>query len=254
MSVARLLAIALLLLLQGGGLAIADASTSDEVAIVDSEDSTVWVARYRVFYGEREIGSAERYYRLTASGYKVTSRMQPSAWARIFGRGVVEQSSAGKWSADGKPQPDQYSYLLRKEDEQPQEFQFDYARGVLTGSGRSLSLPLSTQDELSQLLLLRTNLEGAQQFWSVPVVSGSKQRIYEHRFQLIGEHELVWELQSGEILRRVQEVELTTSRNKYRTLFWLAAEIGYLPLKIERQHLRKDELLTLKLESLGGSS
>ncbi|MCG7873422.1 MAG: DUF3108 domain-containing protein [Candidatus Thiodiazotropha lotti] len=177
--------------------------------------------------------------------YIYTAHSQPSLLANLFSRNEVTEESQGRY-LEGRIIPHRYTY--RDEDQQSEnsEVSFDWqsALAATTSQGVTWSQPIgdATQDKLSQQLQVRLHLAQGNQQVSYQVADGGKVKTYH--FQVVGEETVASSSDSYRCLR----VERRKGDGESDYTIWFARELGYLPIKIERN--QNGKLYRMMLDKL----
>ncbi|MCG8013470.1 MAG: DUF3108 domain-containing protein, partial [Candidatus Thiodiazotropha weberae] len=141
-----------------------------------------------------------------------------------------------------------HRYTYRDEDQQSEnsEVSFDWqsALAATTSQGVTWSQPIgdATQDKLSQQLQVRLHLAQGNQQVSYQVADGGKVKTYH--FQVVGEETVASSSDSYRCLR----VERRKGDGESDYTIWFARELGYLPIKIERN--QNGKLYRMMLDKL----
>lgn len=199
---------------------------------------------YEISLGRMTIARHERRVMLTDGGYRISAQTMPAGMARLLSNRRVSQLSEGRIDPEGKPLPLRFHFTDSGK-QRDFDYQFDYDGGLVQSA--ALDAPMSVvaglQDEASVLLLLRVALEAGAGEMNVPVLNGTKRRIYQHKY-VAGQMQTI-ETPMGQF--RAVAVERTTSRGKYRMTLWCAPELDYWPVRIRRQHIKKGDVTEMNL-------
>ncbi len=209
-----------------------------------------WRATYSVHYGKMVIGELQRELTVQSSAYRLSSRLTPTGMGRLFSADKIEQISTGEVADDGSWWPQQYVYINSAKADKPRDFLFDYGSVQIKFGGESLRFQSGIQDELSQLQTLARCVVAGEQEFVLSVFNGSKRRVYDHHFRVTGREKIIVRLNGKDEDKAALRVQLTTSRGKYLTQFWLAIDHGYLPLRIDRTRIDKGSTVTMELTRL----
>ncbi len=177
--------------------------------------------------------------------YRYTAHSQPGMLAHLFSRNEVIEESQGSYLT-GEITPHRYTYRDKDQPSENSEVTFDWQteQAATTSRGVTWSQPIltATQDKLSQQLQVRIHLAQGKQRISYRVADGGK--IKNYRFQVVGEETLA----SSGVEYRCLRVERSKGTGTSDYIIWFAKDLGYLPIKIERNQsgkvyrMRLDEL------------
>ncbi|MEW8626464.1 MAG: DUF3108 domain-containing protein [Candidatus Thiodiazotropha sp.] len=180
--------------------------------------------------------------------YRYTAHSQPSLLANLFSRNEVIEESQGSYLM-GQITPHRYTYRDKDQQSENSEVKFDWQteQAATTSRGVTWSQPIraATQDKLSQQLQVRIHLAQGKQQISYQVADGGK--IKNYQFRVVGEETVA----SSDVEYRCLRVERSKGTGTSDYTIWFATELGYLPIKIERNQngkvyrMRLDELHNL---------
>lgn len=170
--------------------------------------------------------------------YRYRSRTRPQRALALAGRAVaialganVSEESEGR-VADGRLRPDRYLYRRRNDDARELIIAFDWEKGQARTDSEnrpwSMEIPAGTLDKLVVLLALSQDVAAGTRDISYPVADGGKLKTYHYHVQgrqEIGTPAGTWE--TIELTRTKQDGPLD-----YR--LWLAPDLSYLPVRVER--------------------
>jgi hypothetical protein len=193
---------------------------------------------------------------LPDGGYRYRSTTLPHAALALVGKAleldaaarIIEESS-GQF-VDGRFRPQRYLYRRVNEDHRTLSVTFDWteSRAAMESEGKpwSMKVPDGTLDKLVVLLALRQDLASGMRDPSYSVADGGKLKTY--RFERKGDQEIV--TPAGTWLG----VEVARSKDEspadYR--LWLAPDLDYLPVRVEREEMGSRFRMDLTLvEGLG---
>jgi hypothetical protein len=194
---------------------------------------------YRVERSGFRIGTLERTIqrRALADGdgheYRVASVARPGGIASLLFSGKTRENSRFHWLADGI-RPLEYHYDQRTGKEKEVRLAFDYGEGVIreTVRGREWPLAAGAQDLVSAQFAVMRGIAASRTEFRFPVVDEKGPDV--HRYRMVGYEER--KTPAG-TYRTVRVERVRDDRDKRYSIFWLAPELGYLPVAVEQ---RKD--------------
>jgi len=160
----------------------------------------------------------------------------------------ITEESAGRIAAD-RFRPEHYRHWRYNADGRELTVTFDWEKGraAIDSDDKPWSMPIPEDalDKLVVLLALRLDLMRGVQRLSYPVADGGKLKTYA--YQIGGRREI--ETPAG----TWQAIEVTRTKDAappdYR--LWLAPELSYLPLRVEREE--NGALYRMELNAMGES-
>ena len=167
--------------------------------------------------------------------WEYTRRSRPAGVASLFRSDRVEETSHGRRRQD-RIRPENYDYHRRGDHPRRVRIDFDWTQGqainTLDGHTWRMDIPHGTLDKLSVELALMRDLRspaaGERRTWRYPVADGGHLKHY------------LFEIQGRETLDSpagpLKTLVLVGRRDHddQRTRYWMASELGYLPVRIER--------------------
>jgi len=143
----------------------------------------------------------------------------------------VEELSSGRVVA-GRFRPDQYRHRRDGDAQRTLDVRFDWGavRAAMASADRpwTMKIPPDTQDKLSVLLALRTDLAAGADELSYPVADGGRLKTYRYTRERPDEVAIGQAAWSSITLTRVKD----KGEIDYR--LWLAPALAYLPVRVER--------------------
>ncbi len=166
--------------------------------------------------------------------YVYSVRTEPSGVLSLWREDLIQERSSGH-IVDGRPRPDHYLYHREGEGvNQHLELDFDWDRAkvrIVSGNSRwSLDIGRDTLDKLVQQLVFMMDLAGGAIQMSYRVADGGLLKNYRYRVQ---GHET---LQVPHGLYKVIRADRDKGRGLPDYILWMAPELGYQPVRIQRQH------------------
>lgn len=203
-----------------------------------------FTARFSVMRGAIPLGDLELQLSLEApGGYLYHAHTRPGLVARWFSGEEIVEESHGNLTPEAVI-PDRYSLQQEGSDEENTEIRFDWrdekAHTTSEGVTWSQHIDSGTQDRLSQQLMVRLHLAQGMQQMTYPVADGGKIKLY--RFQVVGEEPVKTPYGRLNCLK-VQRSK--GSRSPDYTI-WFAADLDYLPVRIERRQKSGNYLMVLE--------
>lgn len=191
-------------------------------------------AEYQLRRGSVVFGKVLVSLSIAADGeYHYQARTLTAGLAAVLRSDEVTETSEGRIEGD-RVIPQRYLYRhQRAENPRQLKLEFDWQSGRVinhSASGRwSMSIPTNTQDKFSQQLALMLQVRQDRRQIEFPVADGGRLKAY--RFDRQGEE--VVETAAG----RFPTVRLARSKDAKpsQSSLWLAPDLNYLPLQIERR-------------------
>jgi hypothetical protein len=171
--------------------------------------------------------------------------------AKLFVEDFISERS--EWQlADGRPRPVRYDYLARDGDEEERHFiVFDWshhrADNAWRRHRRELRIPDNATDRLTLEMRIIADVKDHIQPLDYMVVDRGK--LKHTRFVAEGEGSVDTPKGTFHALKYRMIRDDGDGRGK-TTLFWLAPELGYLPVRIAHEDTKKGYTLVLELRSL----
>jgi hypothetical protein len=189
------------------------------------------------------IGKVTNTLRLEADGsYTYTSITKPVGIVAAFSKDVITEISQGK-SIGNQITPSIYTYdHKRKKRPKFRKQQFDWSANKLSilapKPAQTLDLPKGTLDKASMILSLMQPMSSGS---SIKIKVADKKRLKEYQISALGTEKI----KAGGV--EYSAIQLTVSRQGQTptTRFWLAPELNYLPVQIEKKE--KKETYTMIL-------
>jgi hypothetical protein len=207
-------------------------------------------ANYRVSLDGINLGTIEFKFSLDSSGgYQYSGRTRSSAFLRMFFSDVIRESSTGRYE-NNRLTPLAYEYKKTSGSKKElTQLEFDWQQQRIwtlsKGTRWSQPAPPNAYDKLSQQQALRIDLSNGEKQVSYAVADGGKVKTYHYKIH--GEEKVGvphGDYQCIKVRRRKENREPDFS-------IWMAPELDYLPVKIERKRsagLYRMELEKLKLQ------
>lgn len=199
---------------------------------------------YRVSYGTLLAGRLTRTRTTRQDSYALRSELESAGVARWLGNDRLIEQSLGTRD-QGLPVPGTYHFVDERKD-RDYRYSFDHQQrlAITNHPGGDIALEPGSQDEVSVLWALRIALKRGDQVLTAPVISGSKGRIYTHRYEVVASETV--EVPAGTY--ETVKVTRQTSRQKYRMTFWCTPELDYAPIRVSRLDDKGREV-TMELET-----
>jgi hypothetical protein len=191
-------------------------------------------AHFQVSRNNLLLGTMDIQLSLDAQGdYRYTGYTKPVGIVGLIISDEVHEASQGHYKYN-RITPNHYDYLQDNGKRKKQtELDFDWSDGqVWTDSeGKRWAQPLvaDTHDKYSQQLALRLDLAKGAREASYPVADGGKIKTYHYR--VVGEDNI--NLPYGRL--KCMRVRRSKESDPPDYTIWVAPELDYMPVKIERQ-------------------
>ncbi len=192
-----------------------------------------FAAKYQVTRNSIPLGTLELQLELTAQGsYQYTGHTRPEAVIRWFISDEVHESSRGSY-ANQQIIPLSYEYRQSNGGVKKQILlEFDWkTKKVWTqseGTRWSQTIDPGTHDKFSQQLALRLELSAGAKTASYPVADGGRIKTYHYK---VVANEFI-NLPYGRL--KCLKVRRSKENQPPDYTIWIAPELDYLPVKIER--------------------
>lgn len=181
------------------------------------------------------------------AGYTYHAHTQPGFLVGWFSGDEAIEESRGQVNEEGVI-PQHYSYLETSNERDNAEVRFDWDEGkAYTSSGGvtwAQEITTGTQDRLSQQLMVRLDLAQGKRKVSYRVADGGKLKSYH--FRVVGKERLSTPRGRLECLK----VQRSKGNRSPDYTIWFAADLDYLPVRIERQ--QGSGHYSMELKSLQG--
>ena len=209
-------------------------------------------AQFSVSRNGIQLGRLELQLEISATGeYSYTGHTIPAPLVRLFYSDEIHETSHGRYQGDTII-PLQYEHrrLRQGEQEKLTRLDFDWADKKVwsesEGSRWAQAVTPGSQDKVSQQLALRLDLAAGKERTSYAVADGG--RIKTYHFKVVGRETI--KLPNGRL--KCLRVRRSKGTRPPDYTIWIAPELDYLPVKIERKRssgLYKMELLSLDMSS-----
>jgi hypothetical protein len=204
-------------------------------------------AQYVLKYIGIPFGEVRVQLQLSTDGrYSYSAHTIPVGIAAMLHRDEVTEQSEGL-IRDGVVTPVNYRYHHERE-RKPRVVSVDFnwrthrVTNTILGSRWSMEIPPAAQDKFSQQLALMLALLRGETEIRFNVADGG--RLKSYLFQREGEERATTE---GGVFHCIK-LSRSKNNNPSQATFWMAPELNYLPVRIERRG--KNERATLELRSL----
>jgi hypothetical protein len=189
------------------------------------------------------IGKVTNTLRLEADGsYNYTSITKPVGIVAAFSKDVITEISEGK-IVNNQITPDIYTYEhKRKKRPKFRKQQFDWSANKLLiiapNPAKSFDITKGTQDKASMVLTMMQISPLGKNF---RIKVADKKKLKEYLINIQGKEQI----KSGGIDYTTAKLTVSKSDQNPTTRFWLAPELNYLPVQIEK--LEKKDTYTMTL-------
>jgi hypothetical protein len=206
-----------------------------------------YTAQYRLSRGSLPIGTAEISLQIDSGGnYTYRSHTTPVGLVAIFRNDEITEISRGT-IANRTVTPSSYHYRHKKKKAtRVVNLSFDWRSRQVSNqadnSHWSMSISEGTQDKFSQQLALMLELAQGKHRVNFKVADGGRLKTY--RFELKQEQTLV--LPMGQY--RTLKLERSKESRPSEVSLWLAPELNFLPVRIEKR--KKKGLFVMELTAL----
>jgi hypothetical protein len=208
---------------------------------------TPFLAQYRISIGNVPAGEVEISLELDGNGnYRYRQHSIPVGLLAVFKSDEITEVSEGLIRGD-RIIPSSYRYQ-RERSKKPKKVHliFDWEGGRVTNqvtdSHWSLEIPDGTQDRFSKQLAMIVAMNGAQN--EVTFQVADDERIKTYHFRPRGIETIETERKKYDALK----IERSKGDRPSRSTLWLAPELRFLPVKVER--LERGNLFVMELVSV----
>ena len=203
-------------------------------------------AVYDISKGVLKLGTMRRRLDFGSSGeYVFESRMETRGLAALFSAEEAIETSRGRFDGT-RFLPEHYEYV-RTGGERDFSLYFDYEAGIVRSSSRATDwvadMPVNVLDKLVYQAQLMVDL--SDQLDSLNYDIADKSKLKKYFIKNLG-----WE-KIQTTAGRFDTIKLQRSKqgSKRQTLVWCAAELGWIPIKVEHRD-KKGRLTTALLRSI----
>jgi hypothetical protein len=188
-------------------------------------------ATYKLVVGFLTVGKMERSYDLQADGaYRFESKLWSTGLVSIVRKDELLETSSGTLQ-EGSYYPDYYTYLRRNK-KKPRDIRMHFDRKnaniktVINGDTLSAPLREGLLDKLVYQAALMHDLSAGKTEFNYRIADRGKEKTYQ---PLIGEQAIV-ETKLGRF--DTFKIIRQSKKDKRQTIFWCAADLGYLPVRV----------------------
>ena len=200
-------------------------------------------ANYSVAKGRMTLGNLHTLLKVRGGRYSYHKYTKATGLAALLtGIKVIENTDGQIAGQNIKPT----NYLFNRSQRSKSkidkiQFSDNIANGNYKGKPYKIAISGNTQDRASLELVLARDIALNKAQLSYPVVENSKKKQYN--FQKLG-NEII---QTPAGTFNTVKVKVLRSENKRETIFWLAKETDYMPVKI--RHREKDDVIMTVLKN-----
>jgi hypothetical protein len=176
--------------------------------------------------------------------YLYSARTETSGLVAFFRDDEIIETSRGEITG-GEVKPLSYRYNhKRKDNPRLVELSFDQQRGEVLNrhadSSWSMNIPGDTQDKFSQQLALMLALADGKNRLKLNVADGGRLKTYH--YELLQKEPL--QLPSGTF--NTLKLSRRKGKGKANATYWMAPELQFLPVRIERRSQKHKVVMTLR--------
>ena len=200
-------------------------------------------ANYSVHKGSLYLGDMKSTLRYAGNQYHYYKNTQAKGLAALITKAVIKENVDGVFRGDALT-PTKYYFLQstrKKSRIENTRFTPTNAIGTYKNGKFNVKLPKGTLDRASLELALANDISKKKAVLSYNVLERGKLKKYH--FKRLGEEQL--STSSGKFT--TTKVSVLRSGNKRSTTFWLAKELGYMPVKIV--HKEKNDVITTLIKN-----
>ncbi len=203
-----------------------------------------FTAEYQLSRGRMLIGKVTNTLQIdTDGGYKYTSITKPVGIVAAFSNDLITETSQGR-IVGGQVIPSSYVYdHKRKKRPKLRKQLFDWSNHKLTSQepkpSQTIDIPDGVQDKASMVLAMMQTMTPATS--EIRIQVADKGKLKEYLMGAQGKEQIKSNGISYESIKLIE----TTPGQKPDTTFWLAPQLNYLPVQIEK--IEKKEAYTMTL-------
>ncbi len=204
---------------------------------------TTFEANYSVAKGSMTLGNLHTSLKVRDGRYSYHKYTKATGLAALLTGIKITENTDGQISGQNI-QPN--SYLFNKSQHSKSkidkvQFSGNSASGSYKGKPYTLTVANNTQDRASLELVLARDVALNKAQLSYTVVESAKKKQYT--FQKLGSEQLKTPVGTFNTIK----VKVLRSGNKRETIFWLAKETDYMPVKI--RHREKNDVITTVIKN-----
>ena len=195
-------------------------------------------ADYSVSKGSMKLGNLRTSLKYSGNKYSYHKYTKATGFAALLTGIKITENTDGQFSGQ-QIQPKSYFYnQARRGKSKVDKIQFSNNKAVGSYKKKpfNLAIPQDTQDKASMELLLARDLSLNKQRLRYSIVTHGKKSQYN--FQKLGQEVLKTPAGTFNTIK----VKVVRSGKKRETIFWMAKELDYMPVKI--RHREKDDVIT----------
>jgi hypothetical protein len=218
-------------------------STSNVLA-QNSPQLQPFTAKYQLNRGDMLIGKVTNTLRLESDGsYTYTSVTKPVGIVAAFSSDVITEISKGRITPN-QVTPHAYAYEhKRKKRPKLRKQQFNWSKNKLSivepKPSKILDISNNTQDKASMILSIMQAM--SSQLSAIKIKVADKNKLKEYLISKQGKEQI----KAGGSDYNSVKLGLSKSGQKPTTTLWLAPELNYLPVQIEKQEKKKSYTMIL---------
>ena len=200
-------------------------------------------ANYSVYKSSLYLGDMKSTLRYAGNQYHYSKNTHAKGFAALITNAVIKENVDGTFKGDNLS-PIKYYFLQstrKKSRTENTRFTGTHAKGRYKDNNYDVKLPKGTLDRTSLELALANDISKKKPVLRYNVMERGELKTYN--FKRLGEEKLT--TPSGKFT--TIKVSVVRSGNKRSTTFWLAKELGYMPVKII--HKEKDDVITTVIKS-----
>jgi len=200
-------------------------------------------ANYSVYKGSLYLGDMKSTLRYTANQYHYYKDTKAKGFAALITKAVIKENVDGTFKGNTLSPIKYYFLQSTRKSSRTESTRFTgvNAKGNYKDDHYDIKLPKGTLDRASLELALANDISKKKPVLSYNVMERGKLKKYN--FKRLGEELLT--TPSGKFT--TTKVSVVRLDNKRSTTFWLAKELGYMPVKII--HKEKNDVITTVIKS-----
>lgn len=200
-------------------------------------------ANYSVHKGSLYLGDMKSTLRYTGNQYHYYKDTQAKGFAALITKAVIKENIDGTFKGDNLSPVKYYFLQSTRKNSRTENTRFTgvNAKGSYKDNHYDVKLPKGTLDRASLELALANDIGKKRPTLSYNVMERGELKKYN--FKRLGEEQLT--TPSGKFT--TTKVSVVRSGNTRSTTFWLAKELGYMPVKII--HKEKNDVITTLIKN-----
>ena len=215
-----------------------------------------YVATYKLEVGPLTVGAMVRSFEIQSDGtYRFESKLHATGLASLVSKDELHETSSGVFR-QGKFHPSAYTHVRKSKKPLNVDTRFDRENAtvntIVNGTQSSSPLLEGMLDKLVYQAAIMHDLDAGKSKLSYRITDRGEEKSYD---PVVGDTAVV-DTQLGRF--NTVTVIRQRTKDKRRTIFWCAPELGYLPIKVSNREKDGSETIALltdyrRLDDAGAS-